>query len=708
MCYDFLRFTFLRRVCRRLHDSSARRGAANPVTQKLSTETAPVTEQTRLDELCINAIRTLAMDAVEKAQSGHPGMPMGAAAMAYALWTRFLRHNPLHPHWQDRDRFILSAGHGSMLLYALLYLTGYDLSLEEIKQFRQWGSRTPGHPEHGLTPGVEVTSGPLGQGFGNGVGMAMAERFLAAYFNRPGHTLVDHFTYAIVSDGDLMEVVASEAASLAGHLKLGKLIYLYDDNQVTIEGNTSLAFTENVSQRFEAYGWHVQEIDGNDLRAITNALAAARAELNHPSLIRAHTHIAYGSPHKQDTAEAHGSPLGKQEIQLTKKALGWPTEPEFYVPQEALDHFRQVAERGQSQETQWRTRFAAYAAAYPELAAQWDPILQGELPQGWQESLPTFLPEGGELATRQASGKVLNAIAAQLPTLIGGSADLAPSTDTLLKGWEEFHLSPRGRNLRFGVREHAMGAILNGMALHGGIRPYGATFLVFADYMRPSIRLAALTKLPVIYVFTHDSIGVGEDGPTHQPIEHLASLRAIPNLTVIRPADATETAVAWKLALERRTGPVALILTRQKLPVLDRRIFPPADLVAQGAYTLAEAEAGPLRLILMATGSEVHAALQARKLLEAKGIGTRVVSMPSWELFAEQSKAYREEVLPAAVKARLAVEAASPMGWREYVGEQGDVLGISRFGASAPGAVLLEKYGFTPENIAVRAEALLR
>ncbi|MBI1955983.1 MAG: transketolase [Acidobacteria bacterium] len=664
-------------------------------------------EQTRLDDLCSNTIRTLAMDAVEKAQSGHPGMPMGAASLAYVLWTRFLRHNPRNPHWQDRDRFILSAGHGSMLLYALLYLAGYDLSLEEIKQFRQWGSRTPGHPEYGLTPGVEVTSGPLGQGFGNGVGMAMAERFLATYFNRPGHTIVDHFTYAIVSDGDLMEGVASEAASLAGHLKLGKLIYLYDDNHTTIEGDTSLTFTENVSQRFEAYGWHAQEIDGHDLRAITNALAAARAELNRPSLIQAHTHIAYGSPHKQDTAEAHGAPLGKQEVQLTKKALGWPTEPEFYVPPEALDHFREAIQRGQVQEAQWKARFDAYAAAFPELAEQWNQVLQGELPPGWQESLPTFLPEGGELATRQASGKVLNAIAPQLPTLIGGSADLAPSTDTLLKGLEEFHLSPRGRNLRFGVREHAMGATLNGMALHGGIRPYGATFLIFSDYMRPSIRLATLSKLPVIYVFTHDSIGLGEDGPTHQPIEHLASLRAIPNLTVIRPADATETAVAWKLALERRSGPVALILTRQKLPVLDRRILPSADLVAQGAYTLA-AEAGPLRLILMATGSEVHTALKARKLLEAKGIGTRVVSMPSWELFAEQSKIYREEVLPAAVKARLAVEAASPLGWREYVGEQGDVLGITRFGASAPGAVLLEKYGFTPENIAVRAEALLR
>ncbi|MBI4459745.1 MAG: transketolase [Acidobacteria bacterium] len=664
-------------------------------------------EQTTLDELCINTIRALAMDAVEKAQSGHPGMPMGAAPMAYALWTRFLRYNPENPQWPDRDRFVLSAGHGSMLLYALLYLTGYDLSLEEIQRFRQWGSRTPGHPEHGLTPGVEVTSGPLGQGFGNGVGMAMAERFLAATFNRPGHTVVDHFTYGIVSDGDLMEGVASEAASLAGHLKLGKLIYLYDDNRVTIEGETSLAFTENVSQRFEAYGWHVQEIDGNELRAVVSALAVARAELKRPSLIRAHTHIAYGSPNKQDTADAHGAPLGKQEVRLTKQALGWPLEPDFYVPPEALDHFREAVQRGRRQEAQWQSRFELYAAAFPELAEQWEQSAKGELPSGWEASLPKFLPEGGELATRQASGKVLNAVAGHLPTLIGGSADLAPSTDTLLKGLGEFHLTPGGRNLRFGVREHAMGATLNGMAFHGGIRPYGATFLVFSDYMRPSIRLAALSSLPVIYVFTHDSIGLGEDGPTHQPIEHLAALRAMPNLAVIRPADATETAIAWKLALERRSGPTALILTRQKLPVLDRRTFPPAELAAKGAYILAEAEAGPLRLILIATGSEVHASLKARKLLEAKGIGTRLVSMPCWELFAEQPEAYREEVLPQVIKARLAVEAASPMGWREHVGEQGDVLGITSFGASAPGGVVLEKYGFTPENIAALAENLL-
>ena len=678
------------------------------MAEKVSAEMAPTGEQTRLAELCINTIRVLTMDAVEKAQSGHPGMPMGAAAMAYVLWTRFLRHNPRNPQWPDRDRFVLSAGHGSMLLYALLYLTGYDLSLDELKQFRQWGSRTPGHPERGLTPGVEATTGPLGQGFGNGVGMAIAERYLAAYFNRPGHPIVDHFTYSIVSDGDLMEGVASESASLAGHLKLGKLIYLYDDNRVTIEGDTGLAFTENVSQRFEAYGWHVQEVDGNDLKEMTNALAASRAELNRPSLIRAHTHIAFGSPNKQDTAAAHGSPLGKQEVLLTKKALGWPVEPDFHVPQESLDYFREAVARGQAQEAQWRARWESYVAAFPEVAQEWDRVMKGELPPGWQESLPQFPPEGGDLATRQASGKVLNAIAPRFPTLIGGSADLAPSTDTILKDFDDFHRTPSGRNFHFGVREHAMGAVLNGMALHGGIRPYGATFLVFSDYMRPSIRLAAMGKLPVVYVFTHDSIALGEDGPTHQPIEHLASLRAIPHLTVIRPADATETAAAWRVALERRKGPVALILTRQKTPLLDRRRFPPADLLAKGAYILAETNKVPCHIILLASGSEVHLALKARDLLEAKGIGTRVLSMPSWELFAEQPRSYREEVLPPSIRARLAIEAASPLGWREYVGERGDVLGIEQFGASAPGAVLLEKYGFTPEHIAARAEALLR
>ena len=677
---------------------------------EMSSKATPVNEQApppNMDELCINTIRTLAMDAVEKAKSGHPGMPMGAAPMAFVLWTRFLRHNPGDPEWPNRDRFVLSAGHGSMLLYALLHLTGYDLSLEELRNFRQWESKTPGHPERGLTPGVEATTGPLGQGFGNGVGMAIAERYLAAHFNRPGHTIVDHFTYSIVSDGDLMEGVASEAASLAGHLKLGKLIYLYDDNHITIEGDTDLAFSENVTQRFEAYGWQVQEVDGNDLRALTNALSAARAEINRPSLLRVRTHIGFGSPNKQDTADSHGSPLGKAEVELTKKALGWPAEPGFYVPPEVLYVFREAVERGQAQQAQWQTRCDAYQAAFPELAAEWQRALEGELPPGWAESLPQFLPAGGELATRTASGKILSAIAPVLPNLLGGSADLGGSNETVLKDQEDFHLNPSGRNFHFGIREHAMGAILNGMALHRGVRPYGGTFLVFADYMRPAIRLAALSRLPVIYVFTHDSIGVGEDGPTHQPIEHLASLRIIPNLTVIRPADAAETAVAWRVALER-AGPVALVLTRQKVPVLARSHVAPADLAAKGAYILAEAEKTPLRVILLATGSEVHPTLQARTLLEAKEIGTRVLSMPSWELFAEQPKSYREELLPAGIHARLAVEAASPFGWREFVGDRGDILGMERFGASALGGVLFEKFGFTAENIAARAEALLR
>jgi len=677
--------------------------------EKSRPEVMTATDQERLDALCINTIRTLAMDAVEKAQSGHPGMPMGAAAMAYVLWTEFLRHNPRHPAWANRDRFVLSAGHGSMLLYALLHLTGYDLSLEDLRQFRQWGSKTPGHPEHGVAPGVEATTGPLGQGFANGVGMAIAERWLAAYFNRPSHAIVDHFTYAIVSDGDLMEGVASEAASLAGHLRLGKLIYLYDDNHITIEGGTDLAFTENVAARFEAYGWHVQKVsDGNDLKAIAQALARAQAETTRPSLIQVRTHIAFGSPNKQDTAGAHGAALGAEEVRLTKQALGWPTEPAFYIPDEAQEHFRSAVHQGQDHETAWQSRFDSYAAAFPDLARQWSQFMRRELSAGWDKALAELqFPEGG-LATRQASGKVLNAIAAAVPNLIGGSGDLAPSTDTLFKGSQDFHVSPTGRNLRFGVREHGMAAILNGLALHGGVRPFGATFLVFSDYMRPAIRVAALTRLPVVYVFTHDSIGLGEDGPTHQPVEHLAALRAIPRLTVIRPADAAETAVAWKVALERNTGPVALVLTRQKVPTLDRGRYAPAELAAKGAYVLADAEAKPLRLLLLATGSEVSLALGAKKALEEKGIGTRVVSMPSWELFGEQPRSYRDQVLPPAVPARLAIEAGATQGWREFVGDQGDVLGIDEFGASAPAGVLFEKYGFTVENVVARALALLR
>lgn len=655
----------------------------------------------QLDQLCINTIRMLAVDGVQKANSGHPGMPMGAAAMAYVLWTRFLKHNPTHPTWPDRDRFVLSAGHGSMLLYSLLHLTGHDLPLSELQSFRQWGSRTPGHPEYDPAIGVETTTGPLGQGFANGVGLAIAERFLAAHFNRPGHTIVDHYVYAIVSDGDLMEGVASEAASLAGHLRLGKLIYLYDDNHITIEGSTDLTFTEDVERRFQAYGWHVQRIDGYDLEAISAAIEAAQAETERPSLIIARTNIGYGSPNKQDTAGVHGAPLGEEEVQLTKENLGWPLEPTFYIPDEALVHFREAVRRGRDQEEEWLARFEAYANAYPDLAAEWTVAMNGEPPDGWEADLPTFKPEDGPLATRAASGKVLNAIAARLPTLLGGSADLAPSNNTYLKGYGDFGSENFGaRNLHFGVREHAMGSILNGLALHGGIIPYGGTFLVFSDYMRPAIRLAAMTELPLIYVFTHDSIGLGEDGPTHQPIEQLAALRAIPNLTVIRPADAAETAVAWRVTLEHQDGPVALALTRQKLPILDRSKYPSAEGLARGAYVLADAEKPDI--VLIASGSEVHLALEARDKLAEEGIATRVVNMPSWELFDQQSQEYRDEVLPPLPT--LAIEAGVPQGWHRYADE---VIGIERFGASAPYKVLWDKYGFTAENVAAIAKRVL-
>ena len=661
-----------------------------------------------LDQLCINTIRTLAMDAVQKARSGHPGLPMGAAAMAYVLWTRFLKHNPANPAWPDRDRFVLSAGHGSMLLYSLLHLTGYDLPLAELQNFRQWGSKTPGHPEHGLTPGVETTTGPLGQGFANGVGRAIAERFLAARFNRPGHTIVDHYTYAIVSDGDLMEGVAAEAASLAGHLKLGKLIYLYDDNRISIEGSTDLAFTEDRALRFQAYGWHVQQVDGNDLEAVAEAIRAAQAETERPSLIIARTIIGYGSPHKQGTAEAHGEPLGEDEVRATKEALGWPPEPAFYIPDEALAHFRQALARGQEWEADWQRRFAAYAQAYPDLAAEWQRLMRGELPPDWDADMPTFPPDAKGMATRVASGTVINALAPRLTNLIGGSADLAPSTRTLMKGTGDFAAGHYGnRNLRFGVREHAMGAILNGMALHGGVIPFGATFLVFSDYMRPAIRLAAMMELPVIYVFTHDSIGLGEDGPTHQPVEHLAALRAIPNLTVIRPADANETVVAWRVALEHRSGPVALALTRQNVPVFDRTRYAPAEGLRRGAYIMAEAEGGKPDLILIATGSEVQLALAAREELAKRGIAARVVNMPSWELFDRQSAEYRESVLPPEVTARLAVEAGVSQGWHRYVGPAGEVISLERFGASAPYQVAMRNLGFSVENVVARALALL-
>ena len=662
---------------------------------------------TRLDQLCVNTLRTLAMDAVQKANSGHPGMPMGMADVAYVLWTRFLKHNPANPAWPNRDRFVLSAGHGSLLLYSLLHLTGYDLPLEELKNFRQWGSRTPGHPEYGLTPGVETTTGPLGQGFANGVGMAIAERFLAATFNRPGFLIFDHYTYAIVSDGDLMEGLSHEAASMAGHLGLGQLVYLYDDNDISIEGSTDITFTEDVSARFRAYGWYVQEIDGHDLDQIDAAIRAAREEMERPSLIVCHAHIAYGSPNKQDSAEAHGKPLGEEEVRLTKEALGWSPDAHFFVPEEALAVFRQAVERGQDAEAQWHETFERYRAAYPEEAALLEDLWAGELPAGWTDALPTFTPAAGPLATRGASGAVLNALAPVLPTLIGGSADLAPSNNTLLKGYDDIQrATPAGRNFHFGVREHNMGSVLNGMALHGGVLPYGGTFLVFSDYMRPSVRLAALMHQPVVYVWTHDSVWIGEDGPTHQPVEHLAALRAIPNLVLIRPADANETAAAWRVALERRDGPTGLVLTRQKLPVLLETDRDPVETVARGAYVLAESSGVP-DVILVASGSEVHLALEARDLLAQKEVAVRVVSMPSWELFDAQPESYREAVLPPQVKARLAIEAGVPQGWARYVGPAGDVIGLERFGASAPYQVLIEKFGFTAEAVAERALRLL-
>ena len=656
-----------------------------------------------LDQLCVNTIRTLAIDGVQKANSGHPGLPMGAADMAYVLWTRFLKHNPADPAWPDRDRFVLSAGHGSMLLYSLLYLTGYDLPLEQLKQFRQWGSRTPGHPEYGETPGVETTTGPLGQGLGNAVGMALAERLLAARFNQPGFEIVDHYTYVLVSDGDLMEGVSHEAASLAGHLGLGKLICLYDDNHITIEGDTALAFSEDIAGRFTAYGWHVQTADGHDRAAVAEALRRARAEGSRPSLISCRTHIGYGSPHRQDTAKAHGEPLGADEVRLTKEALGWPPEAQFYVPDEALAHFRQALERGAEAQARWANLWADYEKAYPELATEWKRRLAGDLPAGWEAEVPVFRAEDGPLATRAASGKVMAALAPTLPELIGGSADLHPSTKTYLSAYPAVEKgSYGGRNLHFGIREHGMGAIVNGMALHGGIRPYASTFFVFSDYMRPTIRLAALMGLPVIYVFTHDSIMVGEDGPTHQPVEHLPSLRAMPGLVLLRPADANETAAAWRVALEHRDGPVALILSRQKLPILEGG---DPEGVARGAYVLADAE-NP-QVLLLATGSEVEVALGAQKLLAEEGIAARVVSMPSWELFEAQPRDYRDSVLPPEIRARVAVEAAAPLGWERYVGPQGAVVGMGRFGASAPYQVLAREFGFTAENVAAQAKACL-
>jgi transketolase len=678
----------------------------------------------KLDELSVNTIRFLAVDMVQKANSGHPGLPLGAAPMAYAVWNRFLRFNPHNPNWFDRDRFVLSAGHGSALLYALLHLTGYHLPLQQLKRFRQWYSVTPGHPEAHLTPGVETTTGPLGQGFANGVGMAIAEAHLAARYNQPGFEIINHYTYALVSDGDLMEGVASEAASLAGHLKLGKLIYLYDDNHVSLAAGTDITFTEDRAARFKAYGWHTQTIpDGNDLEAISQAVRTARAERDRPSLILVRTHIGYGSPHKQDSYEAHGSPLGEEEVKLTKEHLGWPTEPSFYIPDEVLNHMRLAVERGEKAEGEWNQRFAAYAREYPDLAAELEQMIDGMLPEEWDANIPVFEPDSKGMRTRRASKQVINALAPRLPGLVGGAADLAPSTYTLMEGLGDFESpdlrgdrqgsagggwSYAGRNLHFGVREHAMGGILNGMAAHGGLIPYGATFLIFSDYMKPTIRLAALMNLHVIYVFTHDSIGLGEDGPTHQPVEQLAGLRAIPRLLVIRPADANETAVAWRVAVETTDRPVALVLTRQDVPILDRSQVATAQGLRQGAYVLADVSRDEPDLILIASGSEVSECLRAQRELQAKGILARVVSMPSWKLFDAQPQAYRDSVLPPAVRARLAVEAGAPLGWERYVGDCGDVLGVETFGASAPGDVVMHEYGFTVEDVVTRAEALLK
>ncbi len=682
-------------------------------------------EQEKLDNLCINTIRFLSIDAIQQANSGHPGMPMGAAAMGYTLWTRFLKHNPANPLWFDRDRFVLSAGHGSMLLYALLHLTGYDLPLEEVRNFRQWGSLTPGHPERLHTPGVEVTTGPLGQGFANGVGMAMAERHLAARFNREGHEIIDHYTYSICSDGDIMEGVAAEAASLAGHLRLGKLIYLYDANEISLAAATSLTFTEDVPRRFDAYGWHTQVVeDGNDVAAISTAIEAAKQVTDKPSLIMVRTHIGFGSPNMQDTFDVHGKPLGKDEVKATRANLGWPSDEEFFVPEEARKVFHNELSKGKLAEEAWNKRFEVYRQKFPEAAAELLGMMRGEPVEGWRSALPRFRPEDGKVATRSASGKIINALAKQVPALIGGAADLGPSTKTTMKDMGDFEppalagtdtqgsagggWSWAGRNIHFGVREHAMGSIANGMAAHGGMRPYVSTFLMFSDYLRPTLRLAGLMKLPVIYVFTHDSVAVGEDGPTHQPIEHVASLRAIPELLVLRPGDANETAVAWELAIESKEQPVALILTRQDLPIPDRGEVADAEGVRRGAYILKDCDEETPDLILIASGSEVALALESQQKLAAEGIAVRVVSMPSWELFAAQAEDYRESVLPKRVKARLSIEAGSTLGWERWVGSEGAALGIDRFGTSAPGDQVLHEYGFNVDNVCLHAKRLLK
>src|SRR5688500_5160240 len=662
-----------------------------------------------LDKLCIDAIRVLSMDAVQKADSGHPGTPMALAPLAYVLWTRHLRFNPANPGWMDRDRFVLSAGHASMLLYSVLYLTGYDLSLEDLKQFRQWESRTPGHPEFGYTPGVETTTGPLGQGVGNSVGMAIAEAQLATLFNRPGHDVIDHRTYFIASDGDMMEGVSHEASSYAGHLRLGKLIGFYDDNHITIEGDTALTFSDDTAKRYESYGWHVQRVeDANDLEALDAAIVEAKLVVDRPSLIVVRSHIGYGSPNKHDTAEAHGSPLGADEIKLTKEALGYPSQEPFFVAPEALEHWRKMKDRGARTEQEWHTRYEAYKAAHAADAAELERRLSGEMQQGWEELIPSFTAENGNVASRAASGVVLNAIAPKIPELVGGSADLASSTNTIVKGAASMSATDHsGRNFHFGIREHGMGAVMNGMSVHGGFIPYGATFLIFSDYMRPSVRLAAVMHRHVIYVYTHDSIGLGEDGPTHQPIEQLSTLRTIPGMTVIRPADASETAEAWRAALKHREGPVALVLTRQKLAFIDRGKYGAASGAARGAYVLADASGGTPDVVLISSGSEVSLILEAHKKLSAEGVRARAVSMPSQEIFARQDEAYRSSVIPANAK-RIAMEAAHPMSWYKWVGTDGVVLGIERFGASAPAARRLTELGSTVGRMVDTANKLVR
>lgn len=663
-----------------------------------------------IEELCINTIRTLSMDAIQKANSGHPGAPMALAPLAYVVWQKFMRHNPKNPKWINRDRFVLSNGHASMLLYSMLHLTGYDLSLDEIKKFRQWGSKTPGHPEYGCAPGVETTTGPLGQGVMNALGLAIAEAHLAAVYNRPGHEIVDHYTYVFCGDGDFMEGASHEAASLAGHFGLGKLIYYYDDNHISIEGKTELTYSDDVEKRFESYNWHVINIGekANDVEAIAKATQEAQAVKDKPSVIIVRSHIAYGSPNMQDSPKAHGSPLGEEEVKLTKRNYGWPEDEHFLIPERVLSHMQEVVEKGRKWEAEWQAKFDAYSREYPELAEQFNRALQGDLPGDWDKDIPVFQPSDEPIATRQASGKVINGFADQVPWLIGGSADLSPSTNTLIRNSDYFAQGQyQNRNIPWGVREHVMCAASNGLALHGGLMPYNATFFVFTDYARPAIRLAAMMKLPVIYVMTHDSIGLGEDGPTHQPIEQLAALRALPGLTVIRPADANETAYAWRVAVQRRDGPTMLVLSRQKLPIFDRQNINSAEGVLKGAYIISKEKEEIPDVLLLASGSEVDLILQAQSILTNQGIQARCVSFPSWELFREQTKEYQDEVLPPAVKARVAIEAGTAFGWLEWVGNEGEIIAISKFGASAPCKVAFENYGLTVENVVKKAKSLI-